>query len=127
MCWQCDNPNGTTEEYLDELRETIRINGWAVQGVEDDRRPYAYTIGLHDRGLPELLVTGLSPERAARVLNDVAGATVGGRVLDAGCAHRCRRRAAARDRRGGASRCAHEFRRGARRSGRSGAAVGVGR
>jgi hypothetical protein len=68
MCWQCDNPNGTTEEYLDELRETIRINGWAVQGVEDDRRPFAYTIGLHDRGLPELLVTGLSPERAARVL-----------------------------------------------------------
>ncbi len=84
MCWQCGNPNGTTEEYLDELRETIRINGWAVQGVEDDRRPFAYTIGLHDRGLPELLVTGLSPERAARVLNDVAGATVGGRVLDPG-------------------------------------------
>jgi len=55
-----------------------------VQGVEDDRRPFAYTIGLHDRGLPELLVTGLSPERAARVLNDVAGATVGGRVLDPG-------------------------------------------
>ena len=60
MCWQCDNPNGTTEEYLGELRETIRVNGWAVQGVEDDRRPLAYTIGLHDRGLPELLVTGLS-------------------------------------------------------------------
>src|SRR6476661_6742042 len=79
MCWQCDNPNGTTEEYLGELRETIRINGWAVQGVEDDRRPYTYTIGLHDRGLPELLVTGLSPQRAARVLNDVAGAAVGGR------------------------------------------------
>jgi len=84
MCWQCDNPNGSTEEYLDEVRETVRVNGWAVQAVEDDRRPFAYTIGLHDRGLPELLVTGLSPERAARVLNDVAGATVGGRVLDPG-------------------------------------------
>jgi hypothetical protein len=84
MCWQCDNPSGTTEEYLDELRATIRLHGWAVQGVEDDRRPYAYTIGLHDRGLPELLVTGLSPEPAARLLNDVAAAAVSGRVLKPG-------------------------------------------
>lgn len=84
MCWQCDNPNGTTEEYLDELRATIRIYGWAVQGVEDDRRPYSYTVGLHDRGLPELLVTGLPPERAAGVLNDVAAAAVAGRVFEPG-------------------------------------------
>jgi hypothetical protein len=42
MCWRCDNLNGTTEEDLDELRETIRVHGWAVQGVEDDRLPYAY-------------------------------------------------------------------------------------
>ena len=21
MCWQCDNPNSTTEEYLDELQQ----------------------------------------------------------------------------------------------------------
>ena len=84
MCWQCDNPNSTTEEYLDELRATIRIHGWAVQGVEDDRLPYAYTIGLHDRGLPELLVTGLSPEGAAGLLNDVAGAAMAGRDLAPG-------------------------------------------
>jgi hypothetical protein len=84
MCWQCDNPNRTTEDYLDELRETIRVHGWAVQGVEDDRLPYAYTIGLQDRGLPELLVTGLSQESAARVLNDVAVAAVGGRVFEPG-------------------------------------------
>jgi hypothetical protein len=84
MCWQCDNPNGTTEEYLDELRATIRVHGWAVQGVEDDRLPFAYTIGLHDHGLPELLVTGLSPQQAACLLNDVAAAAVGGRVLKPG-------------------------------------------
>jgi hypothetical protein len=74
MCWQCDNPNGTTEEYLDELRASIRMHGWVVQGVE----------GLHARGLPELLVTGLSQESAARVLNDVAVAAVGGRVFEPG-------------------------------------------
>ena len=37
-----------------------------------DRTPFAYTIGLHERGLPELLVTGMPPERANLVLNTVA-------------------------------------------------------
>jgi hypothetical protein len=72
MCWKCDNPNGTTEDYLDELRETISGHGWAVQFVEHDKRPFAYTIGLHDRGLPELLISGLPPDIATRVLNSIA-------------------------------------------------------
>lgn len=84
MCWQCDNPNGSTEEYLDELRALIRIHGWAVQGVEDDRRSYSYTIGLHDRGLPELSITGLPPQQAARLLNDAARDAVGGRAFEPG-------------------------------------------
>ena len=45
----------------------IRKNGWTVQYVESDRTPFAYTIGLHDWGLPELLVTGVSPPRASRL------------------------------------------------------------
>lgn len=84
MCWQCDHPNATTDDYLDELRATIRMHGWAVQGVEDDRRPFSYTIGLHHRGLPELLVTGLSPDRAAQLLNDAAWAAVHGRIFAPG-------------------------------------------
>jgi hypothetical protein len=84
MCWQCDNPNGTTDEYLDELRAMVRLHGWVVQGVEDDRLPFAYTIGLHEHGLPELLVTGMSDEGAARLLNDVAVAALGGRVFEPG-------------------------------------------
>jgi hypothetical protein len=72
MCWQCDHPDNTPEDYLDELRETIRKHGWAVQYVDDDRRPFAYTVGLHHRGLPELLVTGLAPQRAAWLLNTFA-------------------------------------------------------
>jgi hypothetical protein len=84
MCWQCDNPNGTTEDYLDELRASIALHGWVVQGVEDDRLPFVHTIGLHHRGLPELLVTGLPQDRAAHLLNDVAVAAVGGRVFEPG-------------------------------------------
>jgi hypothetical protein len=72
MCWQCDHPDATVEDYLDILRKGIRDHGWVVQFVEDDRRPFAYTIGLHDLGLPELMLTGLSSRSAYRVLNSIA-------------------------------------------------------
>jgi hypothetical protein len=68
MCWQCDNPDKTLDDYLALLRAEILARGWIVQYVEDDRTPYAYTIGLHDRGLPEFLVTGLPPKRALWLL-----------------------------------------------------------
>jgi hypothetical protein len=72
MCWQCDNPNATTEDYLEVLRETIRDHGWAVQYVESEKRPLAYTVGLHSRGLPELVTTGLPADVSCRVLNSIA-------------------------------------------------------
>jgi Domain of unknown function (DUF4262) len=78
MCWKCDNPGGTTEEYLAELRQTMLESGWAVQYVESDRMPFAYTIGLTRYGLPELLVAGVAPRRAARTLNTLGRRAVGG-------------------------------------------------
>jgi hypothetical protein len=84
MCWQCDHPDKTPEDYLDLLREKILAKGWAVQYVEDDRRPFAYTIGLHDRGLPELLVTGLDPRPALWLLNTFARRALGGKAPKAG-------------------------------------------
>jgi hypothetical protein len=84
MCWKCDRPDATIDEYFDELRAAIRKNGWVVQYVESDRTPYAYTIGLHDWDLPELMVTAVSPQRAARLLNKVAADCVQGAVLTAG-------------------------------------------
>lgn len=72
MCWQCDHPDKTREDYLDILRAIIRKNGWAVQYVENERAPFAYTIGLHARGLPELLMTGLAPKQSQLLLNHAA-------------------------------------------------------
>lgn len=72
MCWQCDNPDKTLDDYLAMLRADISARGWVVQYVEDDRRPLAYTIGLHARDLPELLVTGLPPKHAMWLLNTFA-------------------------------------------------------
>ena len=72
MCWRCDNPQANIEDYLGTLRSTIADHGWAVQFVESERRPFAYTIGLHGRGIPELLITGLPPHTSMRLLNSIA-------------------------------------------------------
>jgi hypothetical protein len=71
MCWKCDHPDSTMQEWLELIYEKVQENGWVVQFVQD-RTPFAYTIGLHERGLPELLVTGMPRERANLVLNTVA-------------------------------------------------------
>jgi hypothetical protein len=84
MCWMCDHPEASTEDYLEVLRTKVRKNGWAVQYVESARTPFAYTIGLHDWGLPELLVTGVSPPRASRLLNGVARDALRGLSLTPG-------------------------------------------
>jgi Domain of unknown function (DUF4262) len=72
MCWMCDHPGSTVADYLDVIRGKIRGWGWTVQYVEDDRVPYGYTIGLTRHGLPELLMTGISPQRALRLLGGIA-------------------------------------------------------
>ena len=65
MCRQCDNPSDSdAEEDIDGLRAFVREHGWAIKYVDDERHPYAYTMGLHELGLPELLVTGVTTERA---------------------------------------------------------------
>jgi hypothetical protein len=84
MCWLCDHPGATRDDYYDVLQGKIRKNGWTVQYVESDRRPFAYTIGLCDWDAPELLLTGVSPQRAVRVLNVVARMLVSGEVLRPG-------------------------------------------
>ena len=78
MCWQCDNPDRTEADYLRLLRENILEHGWAVQGVEGapPHPPWAYTVGLTEFGVPELVATGLELRPAARLLNDWAALSV---------------------------------------------------
>ncbi|BBY97535.1 DUF4262 domain-containing protein [Mycolicibacterium fallax] len=81
MCWKCDNPDGTVEDYLDYLRGLIAGHGWAVQSVESRKMPFAYTIGLHGLGLPELLITGMASDVSCIVLNSIAHMIVDDGVL----------------------------------------------
>ncbi|BBZ30942.1 hypothetical protein MMAD_52370 [Mycolicibacterium madagascariense] len=78
MCWLCDHPDRTLGDYLDLLRAKIRRRGWVVQYVEGGRHSFAYTIGLHARSLPELLVTGLEPRQAQWLLDTFAKRTLRG-------------------------------------------------
>lgn len=56
MCWSCDHPGG---DYLAEVvRPVIARHGWFVQYVEPGgpHAALAYTVGLVEHGLPELVV-----------------------------------------------------------------------
>lgn len=74
MCWLCEHPSSTREDYRAHMRDTIARCGWAVQGVARDRArpPWAYTVGLTSHGKPELVVTGMPVEHAGWLLNEVA-------------------------------------------------------
>lgn len=72
MCWICDHPGAPRQDFLNILRGKILKNGWAVQYIEDKPSSFAYTVGLSEAALPELLITGLPPEPSLRLLNTVA-------------------------------------------------------
>jgi hypothetical protein len=71
MCRLCDNPNpdGDAEEDLEGLSEAVRAHGWVIKCDDEGMCPYAYTIGLHELGLPELLATGVTTDRALALLD----------------------------------------------------------
>jgi len=75
MCWNCDNPGKTQQDYLDEVvQPIIDEHGWMIQFVSGERRrpPFAYTVGLTAGGYPELLAYGLSQQGAWRLLQSAA-------------------------------------------------------
>jgi hypothetical protein len=70
---------------VDELaireERVIAQHGWAIRGVfasDDGSTPeFAYTVGLHDRGCPELITFGVQYRVAGSLLNELAGQLVG--------------------------------------------------
>ena len=65
--------------YFERRERIIKEHGWMVQAVfpsaeDPDDCSFQYTIGLHDRALPELVSTGLPPEVGQAILNDVVEA-----------------------------------------------------
>lgn len=73
MCWKCDHPEASFDDYFDMLYDKVLANGWAVLYIESELTPFAYTLGLYECGLPELLITGAGKERSVELLNMAAG------------------------------------------------------
>lgn len=67
-------------------RDTIRRHGWAVTAVFGDElgEYFAYTVGLSGFEHPELLVTGMPPEVAGRLLNEYGERVKAGQRLRPG-------------------------------------------
>jgi len=64
--------------YFERMEKIIKEHGWMVQAVfpttdDPDQYSFQYTIGLHDRALPELVSTGLPGEVGHALLNEVVG------------------------------------------------------
>lgn len=70
MCLLCDRPDLTHEECLDDIRTRIARYRFAVISVRGSRRAaeFSYSVGLTEHGAPELIVTGLRSESAARLI-----------------------------------------------------------
>jgi hypothetical protein len=68
-----------------KIEGVIATYGWNVIGVfgddETGEPTFSYTVGLADKGLPELFMSGLPPEMAHGLLNDVATRLVNGEKL----------------------------------------------
>jgi len=68
----------TTQAYLDQVKATIRDNGWAVQAVFKtptswQQFDYVYTIGLIERKCTaELMIAGLPYRQGADIVNQIA-------------------------------------------------------
>lgn len=81
MCLMCEG--WTADEVNADTDARIRRYGWtAVSVYEPGGGPtWTYTIGLADRGHPELLVADAKVERAMAVITDLATRVVGGESL----------------------------------------------
>lgn len=63
------------KDYLDLVRAQIKEHGWIILGVfpvDKDDLGFAYTVGLTEAGLPELVLSGAWNEQAQQLLN-IAG------------------------------------------------------
>ncbi|GIJ08417.1 DUF4262 domain-containing protein [Micromonospora andamanensis] len=63
------------EEFLQNQQRLINEFGWAVTAVLPDlgESGFAYTVGLTEHDVPELVIAGLDPLIAQKLLNDMAG------------------------------------------------------
>lgn len=71
VCDLCDQPDRTTDDVEDRIREVIKRRRFAMVSVAGSSRTaeFSYTVGLTEHGLPELIVTAVRSDSASRLLD----------------------------------------------------------
>ena len=69
--------------HVVHVGEGCDCGGCSAAPLPPDQR-FGYTVGLTERGHPDLMVRGLGPRETAGLLNRWAGAVLDGQILDAG-------------------------------------------
>jgi hypothetical protein len=75
MCAICERPDPSMDDYLQRVRDIVRRNRFAVQGVEGSscQAEMYYSVGLTALGLPEVVVTGVRQPDGAELVRCWAG------------------------------------------------------
>jgi hypothetical protein len=73
-------------QVVERIKVLIAQHGWTVLGIERSTSfpQYSYTVGLVEKGMPELIMVGLDSESSRVALNRLATRLLGGEVLLAG-------------------------------------------
>lgn len=71
---RCECCGMTDEELLERVRSDIQEYGCHIVWVFDDNNetsPFAYTVGLTEKGQPEVVVCGVPAELGAHICNEI--------------------------------------------------------
>jgi hypothetical protein len=70
MCDLCDQPELTMDAYVALVRERLTYKRFVLQSVTGsrDRAEFTYSVGLTAHALPELIVLGVRPADAGRLV-----------------------------------------------------------
>lgn len=63
-------------DYMRSLQELVERVGWAVQAVgavDPGDVPYCYTVGLTNKGFPEVAIRGIDPRTGMHLINHFVG------------------------------------------------------
>lgn len=83
---RCAGP-ADQEGVEQEWRRDIRKHGWLVMDIHEDEEEgpgFHFTVGLTEKGLPELILYDLPSKTGGRLLNDVARRLLAEERLDDG-------------------------------------------
>jgi hypothetical protein len=71
MCEPCKALDLESVDFFDQLRGIVQRHAFAIQAIHGSRTEaeFSYSIGLTAHGLPELIVTGLQQDKAARLID----------------------------------------------------------